>query len=153
MLRINVGICISIEVNSPKESSNVGGGQNGIRRIHLTARSIFSQYLVCSTSALSDSLHHHDAIAWSFSSPDLLIIWKEPGWSRSLLVCREAFVLSEDLPDVRFGFRHDLQLFLLLCEVSMSRRNWKRGIGNGKWRIKNGEWDIGNRQLGIRDHI
>lgn len=28
--------CISIEVNSPKESSNVGGGQNGIRKINGT---------------------------------------------------------------------------------------------------------------------
>ena len=28
--------CISIEVNSPKESSNVGGGQNGIRKVNGT---------------------------------------------------------------------------------------------------------------------
>ena len=63
------------------------------------------------------------------------IIWKKPGWGRSLLVCREAFVLSEDLLDVQLGFRHDLQLFPLLCKVSVGLleiENWELGIGN--WR-------------------
>lgn len=114
-----------------------------MERGKLTALSIFWQYLVCSTSAfLLASKHHRDAIARPFSSPDLLIIWKEPGWGRSLLVCREAFVLSEDLLDVRFGFRHDLQLFPLLCKVSV-----------GLLEIQNGELGIGDQGLGIRDHM
>ena len=144
--------CISIEVNSPKESSNVGGGQNGIGKINGTLDLLATPCLF-DFRLIRLLAYHHDAIAWSFSSPDLLIIWKEPGWSRSLLVCREAFVLSEDLPDVRFGLRHDLQLFPLLCEVSMSRRNWKGRIGNGESGMGNGKWEIGNRQLGIRDHM
>ena len=95
----------SIEVLFPKRIY----GQNGKGK--LTALSIFSQCLVCSTSACIICTSRRDRVIFSIS-------WKEPGWGRTYLVCREAIVLSEDLLDVRFGSWYDLQLFPLLCKVS-----------------------------------
>ena len=95
----------SIEVLFPKRIY----GQNGKGK--LTALSIFSQCLVCSTSACIICTSRRDRVIFSIS-------WKEPGWGRTYLVCREAIVLSEDLLDVRFGLWYDLQLLPLLCKVS-----------------------------------
>ena len=140
--------CISIEVNSPKESSNVGGGQNGIRKINGTldflAMPCLFDFRVIRLLASS----RRDRVIFFISRP---FNYLERTWMESISpslqgsVCTfQRFAGCSIWFSTRFAtLSAAMRGIYVSSELERQNREW--GMGNREWGMGNWESAVGDQ--------
>ena len=137
--------CISIEVNSPKESSNVGGGQNGIRKINGTLDLLATPCLFDFRLIRLLASSRRDRVIFFISRP---FNYSERTWMESISPSLQGSVCTFQRfagCSIWFSTRF-ATLSAAMRGIYVSQELERQ---NREWEIGNGEWEIGNRQLGI----
>ena len=138
--------CISIEVNSPKESSNVGGGQNGIRKINGTLDFLAMPCLFDFRLIRLHASSRRDRVIFFISRP---FNYLERTWMESISPSLQGSVCTFRRfagCSIWFSTRFATLSAAMrgICLVGIGKEEWgmgneESGIGNREWRMANGE--------------
>ena len=143
--------CFSIEVNSPKESSNVGGEQNGMRKINGTLDFLAMPCLFDFRLIRLLASSRRDRVIFFISRPFNYLerTWMEsisPGLQGSVCTFRR-FAGCLIWFSTRFATLSAAMRGICLVGIGKG----ERGLGNEESGIGNGEWRMGNRESAVGD--
>ena len=140
--------CISIEVNSPKESSNVGGGQNGIRKINGTLDLLATPCLFDFRLIRLLASSRRDRVIFFISRP---FNYLERTWMESISpslqgsVCTfQRFAGCSIWFTTRFATLSAAMRGIYVSQ-ELERQNREWGMGNREWGMGNWESAVGDQ--------